>query len=69
MSNGPLVQYVVIRKDLCKVLKWSVGAIVAQACHATAAVIHLFRDDPHTIEYLKDMDSMHKIVLEVWINS
>ncbi|KAK6626459.1 hypothetical protein RUM43_003778 [Polyplax serrata] len=65
MTNGPLVQYVVIRKDLKSVLKWSVGAIIAQACHATAAAIHLFHDDVHTAEYLRDLDSMHKIVLEI----
>lgn len=65
MSKSPIVQYVIIRKDLKSILKWSAGAIIAQACHATAAVIHLFHNDPHTVEYLNDLDSMHKIVLEV----
>lgn len=55
-----LVQYVVVRRDL----KWPVGALIAQACHAVSAVIHLFHEDPQTQEYLKDLDNMHKVVLE-----
>jgi peptidyl-tRNA hydrolase len=43
---------------------WSVGAVLAQACHACCAVTHLFHDDPHSQEYLKDLDNMHKVVLE-----
>ncbi|XP_066993823.2 putative peptidyl-tRNA hydrolase PTRHD1 isoform X2 [Anabrus simplex] len=57
-----LVQYVVMRGDLAK--KWNVGALIAQACHACCAVTHLFHEDPYTQEYLKDLDSMHKVVLE-----
>ncbi|EEB15612.1 conserved hypothetical protein [Pediculus humanus corporis] len=64
-NSSALVQYVIIRKDLINVLKWTAGAIIAQACHATAAVVHTFKDDPITVEYLKDLDSMHKIVLEI----
>ncbi|KAL0275207.1 UNVERIFIED_CONTAM: hypothetical protein PYX00_003136 [Menopon gallinae] len=64
MANSPIVQYIVVRKDLVKALKWSAGAIIAQACHATAAVTHLFHDDPHMKQYLTDLDAMHKIVLE-----
>ena len=60
-----LVQYVVVRKDLLDVMKWPVGAVIAQACHACAAVIHLNYSDGHTQEYLKDLDNMHKVVLEV----
>lgn len=58
MSN--IVQYVVVRKDL----NWPVGALIAQACHAVTAVTHLFHDDPQTQEYLKNLDEMHKVVLE-----
>ena len=60
-----MVQYVVVRGDLIKVLKWPTGALVAQACHACSAVIHLFHDDPNTKAYLSDLDNMHKVVLEV----
>ena len=58
-----LIQYVAVRGDLVK--EWPLGAIVAQACHASTAVMHMFKDDPHTIEYLSDLDRMHKVVLKV----
>uniref|UniRef100_A0A1B6E661 peptidyl-tRNA hydrolase n=1 Tax=Clastoptera arizonana TaxID=38151 RepID=A0A1B6E661_9HEMI len=63
--HGPIVQYVLVRSDLLKSLKWPVGAVIAQACHACTAATHMFYEDPITQEYLKDLDSMHKIVLEV----
>ncbi|XP_014217846.1 putative peptidyl-tRNA hydrolase PTRHD1 [Copidosoma floridanum] len=59
-----IVQYVVIRGDLIKSLEWPLGAVIAQACHACSAVTHLFHDDLVTQNYLKDLDSMHKVVLE-----
>lgn len=65
MSALKLVQYVVVRRDLLDVLKWPVGAVIAQACHACTAVIHLNYEDDMTKEYLKDLDNMHKVVLEV----
>ena len=43
MSN-PIVQYVVVRSDLMKTLSWPVGALIAQACHASTAVMHQFYD-------------------------
>jgi len=64
MSN-PIVQYVVVRSDLMKSLSWPVGALIAQACHASTAVMHLFYDHEDTQKYLRELDSMHKIVLEV----
>jgi hypothetical protein len=60
-----LIQYVIVRADLVDGLNWPFGSVIAQACHACCAVIHLYRDDPHTQEYLKDLDNMHKVVLEV----
>ncbi len=62
-----MIQYVVVRGDLLKTLKWPVGALIAQACHACSAVMHLFHEDPNTIEYTKDLDRMHKVILEVRI--
>ncbi|KAH1012949.1 putative peptidyl-tRNA hydrolase PTRHD1 [Dendroctonus ponderosae] len=59
-----IVQYVVIRGDLLKELKWPVGALIAQACHAVTAVTHMFYEDEQTKLYLQDLDNMHKIVLE-----
>ncbi|KAJ8866893.1 hypothetical protein PR048_032755 [Dryococelus australis] len=63
--TAKLVQYVVVRKDLLKNMNWPVGAVIAQACHACCAVVHLYYADDNTQEYLKDLDNMHKIVLEV----
>lgn len=65
-AGSGLVQYVVLRSDLKTVLQWPLGALIAQAAHATAAVTHLFHDDPNTQQYLADLDNMHKVVLEVW---
>ena len=45
--------------------RWPVGDIVAQACHAATAVLHLFKEDPNVVEYFSDVDRMHKVVLEV----
>ena len=60
-----LVQYVVVRGDLYKKLKWPIGALIAQACHACSAVIYLFKEDPNVVQYTSDIDHMHKVVLEV----
>jgi peptidyl-tRNA hydrolase len=65
MAAQTIVQYVVVRADLCQTLGWPVGALVAQACHATTAVIHKFYDHQDTQNYLADLDNMHKIVLSV----
>ena len=67
MSN--IVQYVIVRADLLKTLNWPVGALVAQACHATTAVVHLFYNHQDTQKYLEDLDNMHKIVLSVIISA
>jgi peptidyl-tRNA hydrolase len=60
-KNDPIVQYIALRSDL----KWPKGALIAQSCHATAAVIHLNYSDKETVEYLANLDSMHKIVVGV----
>lgn len=60
-----LVQYIALRGDLLRVEKWPIGAVVAQACHASAAVLHQFRDDPNTQLYFKNLDNMRKVVVEV----
>ncbi|XP_074656329.1 putative peptidyl-tRNA hydrolase PTRHD1 [Tubulanus polymorphus] len=65
MAAPTIVQYVIVRSDLISVLKWPTGAVIAQACHACSAVIHLFHDDPKTQEYLNDLDRMHKVILQV----
>lgn len=65
MTQSIIVQYVIVRGDLLKVLNWPVGAVIAQCCHATTAVSHIFRKDEITQKYFEDLDNMHKVVLEV----
>ncbi|KAJ0178401.1 hypothetical protein K1T71_006224 [Dendrolimus kikuchii] len=65
MTNS-IVQYVLLRSDLYKELGWSIGALVAQACHASTAVLHLYKN---TMKYLNDFDNMHKVVLDIPKNS
>jgi peptidyl-tRNA hydrolase len=62
-----LIQYVIVRSDLIKVLKFSLGAVVTQACHAVAAINEITKDDNDTKQYLapENLDSMHKCVLSV----
>lgn len=65
MAASRIVQYVVVRRDLIDNLGWPTGALIAQACHACTAAIHLFYSEQSTKIYLSDLDSMHKIVLQV----
>ncbi|KAK6927724.1 Peptidyl-tRNA hydrolase, PTH2 [Dillenia turbinata] len=64
-NSDVLVQYVVMRRDL--VDTWPVGSIVSQGCHAAVSAIWAHRADPHTIDYCSpdNLDSMHKVTLEV----
>lgn len=62
--TSPIVMYVVLRGDLQTALKWPVGALIAQACHACTAVVAMYKDDPHVTAYVEDMDNMHKVVLQ-----
>ncbi|KAM7430334.1 peptidyl-tRNA hydrolase domain-containing protein 1 [Porites harrisoni] len=62
--SSQLVQYVIVRGDLLRLLSWPTGALIAQACHASTAVLWTYRNDPHTIEYTSELDHMHKVVLE-----
>ncbi|XP_006910340.1 putative peptidyl-tRNA hydrolase PTRHD1 [Pteropus alecto] len=60
-----LVQYLVLRKDLSQApFSWPAGALVAQACHAATAALHVHRDHPHTVAYLQELERMRKVVLE-----
>jgi len=60
-----MVQYIVVRGDLQRSLTWPLGAVIAQACHASSAVMHMFHNDPNTQAYTTELDRMHKVVLEV----
>jgi peptidyl-tRNA hydrolase len=56
--------YVVIRKDLSKVLKWPIGAIINQACHAVTSVVNEFYEDKDMKEYLNNLSTMRKVTLQ-----
>eukprot|EP00117_Sycon_ciliatum_P017817 scpid81609/ scgid16664/ Putative peptidyl-tRNA hydrolase PTRHD1; Peptidyl-tRNA hydrolase domain-containing protein 1 len=60
-----LVQYVVVRGDLLRSLSWPVGAVIAQGCHASSAVLHRFGSDQNVHSYFEHLESMHKVVLEI----
>ena len=62
--DDPIVQYVVVRRDLLKTLEWPVGSVIAQACHACTAITWEQREDAHVAAYLQDLDSMHKVIKE-----
>lgn len=61
-SASTILQYVVVRSDL----GWPLGALIAQACHASSAAIAvaLTSGDEATKTYVDHLDSMHKVVLE-----
>lgn len=54
-----IVQYIILRNDL----PWGLGALAAQAAHASVAAVHTFREHQDVIAYLSDMPNMHKVVL------
>ncbi|XP_022203912.1 putative peptidyl-tRNA hydrolase PTRHD1 [Nilaparvata lugens] len=64
-TSTPIVQYVLLRKDLQKQFKYSLGSVIAQACHACIAANELYKSQPETIEYLANYQQMHKVVLQV----
>ncbi|KAJ3203094.1 mannose-1-phosphate guanyltransferase [Entophlyctis luteolus] len=57
-----LTVFVIVRKDLIKTLNWPLGAVIGNACHATAAVLHKFRADERVQAYLSDLEGMRKPV-------
>ncbi|KAA0708432.1 putative peptidyl-tRNA hydrolase PTRHD1 [Triplophysa tibetana] len=63
-TSRRLVQYVIVRSDLIHALSWPLGAVITQACHAATAAIHLNYNDPDTRDYLAELDTMHKVVLQ-----
>ncbi len=59
----PLLQYVVLRRDLWKELDWPLGSVVAQGCHAATAALWGSRESATTQEYCapENIDHMHKV--------
>lgn len=57
------MQWVVLRRDLWQDLGWPLGAVVAQACHASTAAVFSHLSDDLTQEYIHadNIDHMHKV--------
>ncbi|KMZ62042.1 Peptidyl-tRNA hydrolase II (PTH2) family protein [Zostera marina] len=64
-NSDPIIQYVVLRRDLID--KWPLGSIITQGCHASVAATWTHLDHVDTAAYcsLANLDSMHKVTLEV----
>ena len=62
-SSDPLLQYVILRRDLWGELEWPLGSVVAQGCHAATAALWESRDLAATQEYCapENLDHMHKL--------
>jgi hypothetical protein len=60
--EDPIVQWVVLRKDLWGSMGWPLGPVIAQACHASTAAMVTHLDDADTREYTApaNLDHMHK---------
>lgn len=61
--DDPLLQYVVLRRDLWTELDWPLGSVVAQGCHAATAALWLTRESDDTQVYCAEanLDHMHKV--------
>ena len=61
--DDPLLQYVVLRRDLWTELEWPLGSVVAQGCHAATAALWLTREAADTQQYCAEanLDHMHKV--------
>lgn len=62
-ESDPVVQYIVLRRDLWAEQGWPLGPLIAQACHASLAAMWLSKNDPDAQQYVSDdhIDSMHKV--------
>eukprot|EP00897_Mesotaenium_endlicherianum_P006587 jgi/Mesen1/5957/ME000301S05085 len=66
-DKGPVVQHIIMRRDLVDTLNWPLGSVVSQGCHASVAAMWMYKDDAVVQRYCgpDNLDSMHKVVLEV----
>uniref|UniRef100_A0A1I8EEU9 LMWPc domain-containing protein n=1 Tax=Wuchereria bancrofti TaxID=6293 RepID=A0A1I8EEU9_WUCBA len=55
------IMYLVMRSDLITDLKWSIGAVAAQAAHAATACVWTFREDNEVMEYMRDISHLRKV--------
>lgn len=61
--DDPIVQYIVLRRDLWTDQGWPLGPLIAQACHASVAALWLNREDDVAQAYVApdSLDHMHKV--------
>lgn len=66
-DDDPLIQYLVLRRDLQEKDRWPLGALVAQGAHAAVGAIAESYGDPNTAAYVAPaaLGSMTKAVLEI----
>lgn len=66
-ESDPLMQYIVLRRDLQEREGWPLGALVAQGAHAAVAAVAENLGDAQTQQYVAPaaLGSMTKAVLEV----
>jgi len=62
-SVEPLIQYIIVIKSAVK--GFNKGAIAANVAHASVACLHRYSTLPYVEEYLKELDSMRKCVLDI----
>lgn len=62
-----LRQIVVLRGDLLQLPRWSLGSIIAQACHASNQCLLAFKHDPNVLEYTNSSNvaRMTTVILKV----
>lgn len=67
-ESDPLLQYVVLRRDLWTELDWPLGSLVAQGCHAATAALWMTREAATTQQYCapENIDHMHKASRPGW---
>ncbi|TPX53103.1 hypothetical protein SeMB42_g00995 [Synchytrium endobioticum] len=65
-DGEPLTMWILVRKDLKKSpYSWSTGSIIAQAAHASSAVLYTYKHHPSVISYQTHLECMRKVALEV----
>jgi len=60
-----VLQYLAVRKDLTKTLKWPLGSLLTQAAHAAVAAVVSFPDHPDVRYYTsaENLPHMRKITV------
>jgi len=60
-----IIMYFILRSDLISKLNWPLGAVFTQVAHAASACIWTFKDDQYVLEYMRDIENMHKVTLKI----